>query len=91
MQEEKATVGFYLSNHPLDEYKKILEDMNIKNIADFDEVKPGDKITIAGIVSGMQVKTARKVIGFVYLSLKINPVRSSVWVGPRLIQNLVLL
>jgi DNA polymerase III subunit alpha len=59
-QEEKAAVGFYLSNHPLDEYTQILQEMAIKNIADFDEVQPGDKITIAGIVSGLQVRQSKK-------------------------------
>jgi DNA polymerase III subunit alpha len=59
-QEEKATVGFYLSNHPLDEYTKILSDMNIKNLADYEDIMPGDKITIAGIVSGLQIRYSKK-------------------------------
>lgn len=59
-QTEKASVGFYLSNHPLNIYTKILDDLKIKNVADFQEVKVGEKITIAGIVSGFQVRHSKK-------------------------------
>jgi DNA polymerase-3 subunit alpha len=59
-QEEKASVGFYLSNHPLDEHLKTLAQMGIKNIADFAEVRPNEQITVAGIVSGFQVKYSKK-------------------------------
>lgn len=59
-QEEKSAVGFYLSNHPLDEHLKTLEEMGIKNIAEFSEISPGEIITVAGIVSGFQVKFSKK-------------------------------
>jgi DNA polymerase III subunit alpha len=59
-QAEKSAVGFYLSNHPLRNYLKILEEMNIKNIADLPEIKAGERITIAGIVSAFQVRHSKK-------------------------------
>lgn len=59
-QEEKSAVGFYLSNHPLDEHSDILREIGIKNIAEFEEIIPGEKITIAGIVSTFQVKQSKK-------------------------------
>jgi DNA polymerase III subunit alpha len=59
-QEEKSAVGFYLSNHPLDEHTKILESMKVPKIADYTEVMPGDKITIAGIVTGLQIRHSKK-------------------------------
>ena len=57
---EKASVGFYLSNHPIDDYQKILSDLKIQNIADFEEIKVGDKITLAGIVGSAAVKYSKK-------------------------------
>jgi DNA polymerase-3 subunit alpha len=57
---EKAAVGFYLSTHPLDEYGEILSDLKILNIADYPDLIPGDKITIAGIVSSLQTKYSKK-------------------------------
>jgi DNA polymerase-3 subunit alpha len=59
-QSEKFAVGFYLSNHPLDHYEKILEDLKIKNIADLPEIKVGEKLLIAGIVSGFQARYSKK-------------------------------
>ncbi len=59
-KQEKAAVGFYLSTHPLDEYRQVLEDLRIINIADYEDLKPGDKITIAGIVSGLQIRHSKK-------------------------------
>ncbi len=59
-KQEKAAVGFYLSTHPLDEYGQILADLRILNIADYEDLKAGDKITIAGIVSGLQIRHSKK-------------------------------
>ncbi len=58
--QEKTSVGFYLSNHPIDDFQKVLADLKIQNIGDYDEIKPGEKITLAGIVSGLAVKYSKK-------------------------------
>jgi DNA polymerase-3 subunit alpha len=55
-----ASIGFYLSTHPLDNYKKVLSDLKILNVADYEAIHPGDKITLAGIVSALQVKHSKK-------------------------------
>ncbi len=59
-RQEKASIGFYLSTHPLDEFQQILQELKIRNIADYEDLKPGDKISIAGIVSGLQIKHSKK-------------------------------
>jgi DNA polymerase-3 subunit alpha len=59
-RQEKLSVGFYLSSHPLDAFSQVLSDLKIRNIADYDEIKPGDKITLAGIVSSQQVRYSKK-------------------------------
>jgi len=58
--QEKAAVGFFLSHHPMDDYQKILADLKIINIADYEEIKPGDRLTLAGIANGLQVKYSKK-------------------------------
>lgn len=58
--QEKTAVGFYLSNHPMDDYSQILSDLQIINIADYELIKPGDKLTLAGIASNQQVKYSKK-------------------------------
>jgi len=57
---EKAAIGFYLSTHPLDNYKHLLSGIKLKNIAEFDDLRSGDVVTIAGMVSGLQIRTSKK-------------------------------
>jgi len=59
-KREKAAVGFYLSTHPLDNYKQLLEGISLKNIAEFDDLKSGDFVTLAGMISGLQIRTSKK-------------------------------
>ncbi len=58
--QEKNAIGFFLSIHPLDDYQQILTDLNIRNLADFEELKVGENITLAGIVSALQVRHSKK-------------------------------
>ena len=58
--QEKSSIGFYLSNHPLDNFKRLLADLRIKNIADYEHIKPGERINLAGIVSACQVRHSKK-------------------------------
>ena len=59
-RSEKAALGFYLSAHPVDEYKGILDGLKIKTLADHESITPGDTITLAGIVSAPQIKYSKK-------------------------------
>lgn len=59
-KREKAAVGFFLTTHPLDEYRNILSDLKILNIADREGIAVGDRVTIAGIISGLQVRHSKK-------------------------------
>lgn len=59
-RHEKDAIGFYLSTHPLDQYKNVLRDLKIKSIVDFFDVVSGTEITISGMVSRFKVKYSRK-------------------------------
>src|SRR5690606_15783754 len=58
--KEKASLGFYLSAHPLDDYKEILNGLGIRPIADHDSLTNGQQILVAGVVSGLQVRWSKK-------------------------------
>ena len=58
--KEKDAIGFYLSVHPLDNYLQVLEDLQVKPIADYEELNAGDRLTLAGIVSAFQVRQSKK-------------------------------
>lgn len=57
---EKASFGFYLSAHPLDDYSEILKRMGIVNFADLGEIKSGGQLRLAGIVSDFQARWSKK-------------------------------
>ncbi len=57
---EKAAVGFYLSSHPLDDYQDMLTGMRLRNIAEYDDLQSGQTIKIAGMISGLQVRTSKR-------------------------------
>ena len=59
-RREKTAVGFYLSAHPLDRYAGILSDMRLKAIADYDDLQSGQNIKLAGMISGLQVRTSKR-------------------------------
>jgi len=57
---EKAAVGFYLSTHPLDNYTELLAGMNLKNIAEIEEPRSGETISLAGMIGALQIRTSKK-------------------------------
>ncbi|MBS1793960.1 MAG: DNA polymerase III subunit alpha [Acidobacteria bacterium] len=59
-RQEKASVGFFLSNHPLDDYRTVLDDLKIRNIADREDLAVGERVLMAGIISGFQVRHSKK-------------------------------
>ncbi|CAN5545432.1 DNA polymerase III subunit alpha [soil metagenome] len=59
-KREKAAVGFYLSTHPLDNFKELLAGMRLKSIAEYDDLQSGQVVKIAGMISGLQIRTSKR-------------------------------
>jgi DNA polymerase-3 subunit alpha len=57
---EKAAVGFYLSTHPLDNYAELLAGLKLRNIAEVEEPRSGENISLAGMIGAMQIRTSKK-------------------------------
>ena len=56
---EKEVLGFYISGHPLNAYKKELRNRVVK-IKDLIERKSGDKVKIAGVISSKKMKKTKR-------------------------------
>lgn len=67
---EKETIGFYVSGHPLNEYRDKLDRLSTHHAIDFSQaedeadenlkdIKDGDKVTICGIISELKTKITR--------------------------------
>jgi DNA polymerase-3 subunit alpha len=59
-RREKLAVGFYLSAHPLDNFASLLAGMRLKSIAEYDDLQSGQMIKLAGMISGLQVRTSKR-------------------------------
>jgi DNA polymerase-3 subunit alpha len=59
-KREKAAIGFYLSTHPLDNYKDLLASMRLQSIAEFDDLQSGQSVKIAGMITGTQIRTSKR-------------------------------
>ncbi|MFO7760291.1 MAG: DNA polymerase III subunit alpha [Desulfobia sp.] len=57
---EKDTIGFYLTGHPLDDFRKELQELISVNIRDLPEEKDGSRVRIGGIMRSYQGKNSRK-------------------------------
>ena len=59
-RHEKLAVGFYLTVHPLDTYQATLDKLGILALADHEQFTSGQIVTVAGLVSGFQVRYSKK-------------------------------
>ncbi len=57
---ERESLGFYVSGHPLDEYREVLDGIDYVKSSDFDELEDGQSVTIVGLIEYMVPKTSRQ-------------------------------
>ena len=57
---EKETLGFFLSGHPLNKYKNIIERANITRSSELRDLKEGKSVTLAGYLVSIKTKKNSK-------------------------------
>jgi len=60
LEFEKETLGFYVSGHPLDEFREELEKINYTLSSDLENIKDGDSAIFVGKVEEIQRKVSKK-------------------------------
>lgn len=80
-RRERSAIGFFLSAHPLDEYRRLLENLGIKTLAEQLEGKVGDKVSLAGVVTGVKIRHSKKGDRFCIFGLEdqTNEVKCFAW------------
>lgn len=59
-ERERGALGFYLSSHPLDGFRELLETKNVKMIAEALKMPSGTQVSVAGNIGGLQIRTSRQ-------------------------------
>jgi DNA polymerase-3 subunit alpha len=57
---EKQLLGFYLTGHPLDAYRTILQLLGPANAADLASFKDGASVTLGGVIAHLKVTTTKR-------------------------------
>ena len=60
LEFEKDTLGFYVSGHPLDEYREMLDDLNYTLSSEIENIKDGSYAIFIGKVEEIQKKISKK-------------------------------
>jgi len=59
LSREKAMLGYYVSSHPLERYRREIEGLATHNLADKDEFNDGMTIRICGVVTAVSKKLTK--------------------------------
>ena len=57
---EKDLIGLYLSGHPLDDYRELLEKRTTVNASNFSELENNQQCTIGGILQDVELKVTKR-------------------------------
>ncbi len=66
---EKAALGFYITGHPLGDYVDLLQSLKALKSIELPNQNSGSRISIAGLISDLQLKTTKKGDRFALLRL----------------------
>ncbi len=57
---ERELLGFFISRHPLDKFRGVLERLTTVNSSEFDSVMDDSEVVVGGVVLNMTVRTTTK-------------------------------
>ena len=57
---EKATLGFYVTGHPLEAHRDVIRDFATHATADLRDAPPGSEVAVAGIVSDLKRRRSKR-------------------------------
>ncbi len=60
LQLEKETLGFYVSGHPLDEFREEIDSIDYTLSSKLDEIGDGSKTLFVGKIEGIETKISKK-------------------------------
>lgn len=84
LQNEKELIGFYVTGHPLDDYRKVLSRFTPAYVLqDEDSIVDGQYITVAGIITNCVIRNTKQGESMALLTLEDHSSRIDVIVFPK--------
>lgn len=69
-QAEKESLGFYLSSHPLHEYKEKVKQLSTVSSAEISEHAEGEDVVIGGIIANLKTSVTKRGDPMMYITLE---------------------
>ncbi len=60
LRQEKETLGFFITGHPLDRYRRQLKKLVTCTTAGLRDQQAQQKVTLAGVIQGLRLKNSKK-------------------------------
>jgi len=57
---EKATLGFYISGHPLEEHRDVLRDFASHTVSELREAPSGSEVVLGGLISDLRKRKSKR-------------------------------
>jgi DNA polymerase-3 subunit alpha len=70
LTREKASVGFYVSGHPLEDFIEKIEQLNCTPVSELSSVEPNSRVKVVGVVSDFTVRNTKKGDRYAYFRLE---------------------
>lgn len=83
LSNEKALMGIYISDHPLNRYKELLDNDSVVHINELRTVEGGQRVIIAGIINSIKKKITKNNQTMAFIELEDLTDKVEVTVFPR--------
>ena len=89
LRNEKETLGFYITGHPLTKYREVTSALQVRRLSDLEAVADKEEVQVAGVVSAIKkIKTKGKAETMAYLTLEDEDGSVDVLVFPEMYRNM---
>lgn len=90
LQNEKELIGFYVTGHPLNDYKQVMQEyMPLYQFIEDNNLQDGQQVKVAGIITDCNIKNTKRGDSMALLALEDFTGRMPVIVFPKTYHNAV--
>lgn len=88
LELENIYLGLWISTHPIDEYKDILEELKLPNIKEIKEAKRKTNLILTGVIKDIKTISTKSGAKMAFLNLEDNVDNIEVIIFPSIYRNL---